>query len=201
MSEELQSLLEKINSDGVKKANAAREAIIAKAESEAAAIIAAAEKKAEEMRRQAAAGAEILQKRAESAIGQAARDVVLKLKAELESRISAAVSGAADETMTPAFMAELVKSLGAAFLADPDSELTVITAVKDAAALDAALKGALAASLRKQPRVLAEPTIRGGMEVSFSGDELYFDFSTEALTGLLAEYTAPRIAAIFAGEK
>ena len=103
--------------------------------------------------------------------------------------------------MTPEFMAELIKALGAQFLSAPEAELTVITAVRDAAKLDAALKGALAASLRKQPRVLAEPTIKGGMEVNFSGSELFFDFSTEALTELLAAYTAPRIAAIFAGDK
>ena len=201
MSEELQSLLEKINSDGVMKANAQRDAIIAKAEADAAAMIAEAQKKAEEIRSSAAEDAAALQQRAESAISQAARDVVLKLKAELESRISAAVAGAAEDAMTPAFMAELVKSLGAAFLADPNADVTVLASVKDAAALDAALKGALVSSLKKQPRVLAEPTIRGGMEVSFTGNELYFDFSTEALTGLLADYTAPRIAAIFAGEK
>ena len=93
MSEELQSLLEKINSDGVMKANAQRDAIIAGAEAEAAAIIADARKKADEISKEAAAEAETLQKRAESAINQAARDVVLKLKAELESRISAAVAG------------------------------------------------------------------------------------------------------------
>ena len=201
MSEELQSLLEKINSDGVMKANARRDAIIAGAKSEAAAIVAAAKKEAEALKNKAEAEAETLQKRAESAISQAARDVVLKLKAELESRISAAVAGAAAETMTPAFMAELIKSLGAKFLSDPEAELSVIASVKDAAALDAALKGSLVSSLKKQPRVLAEPTIRGGMEVNFSGSELYFDFSIEALTGLLAEYTAPKIAAIFAGDK
>ena len=39
------------------------------------------------------------------------------------------------------------------------------------------------------------------MEVNFTGSELFFDFSTEALTELLAEYTAPKIAAVFAGEK
>ena len=201
MSEELQSLLEKINSDGVMKANAERDAIISKARAEADAIIAAAQKEAESTRKQAATDAETLQKRAESAITQAARDVVLKLRAELESRISAAVAGAAEETMTPAFMAELVKSIGANFLADPNANVTVIASVKDAAALDAALKGVLVSSLKKQPRVLAEPTIRGGMEVNFNGSELFFDFSTEALTGLLAEYTAPKIAAVFAGEK
>ena len=140
MSEELQSLLEKINSDGVMKANAERDAIIAKAKAEAAATIAEAEEKAEALRKQADADAVTLQKRAESAISQAARDVVLKLKAELENRISAAVAGAAEETMTPAFMAELVKSLGTKFLADPNAEVTVIASVKDAAALDAAEK-------------------------------------------------------------
>lgn len=201
MSEELQSLLEKINSDGVMKANAERDAIIAKAQADADAIIADAEKKAENIRKQAAADAETLQKRAESAISQAARDVVLKLKAELESRITAAVADTAEKTMTPEFMAELIKSLGIKFLSDPNAELTVMASVKDAAALDAALKGALAASFRKQPRVLAEPTIRGGMEVNFSGNELFFDFSTEALTELLAAYTAPKIAEIFAGAK
>ena len=201
MSEELQSLLEKINSDGVMKANAQRDAIIAKAEADAAAMIAEAQKKAEEIRSSAAEDAAALQQRAESAISQAARDVVLKLKAELESRISTAVAGAAEDAMTPAFMAELVKSLGAAFLADPNADVTVLASVKDAAALDAALKGALVSSLKKQPRVLAEPTIRGGMEVNFTGSELYFDFSTEALTELMAEYTAPKIAAIFTGEK
>ena len=201
MSEELQSLLEKINSDGIMKANAERDAIVAKAKSEAAAIVAAAKKEAADLRTQAAADAETLQKRAESAISQAARDVVLKLKAELGARISAAVEGAAEEAMTPEFMAELIKALGTQFLNDPDAELTVITAVRDASKLDAALKGALAASLKKQPRVLAEPTIKGGMEVNFSGSELFFDFSTEALTELLAAYTAPRIAAIFSGDK
>jgi len=201
MSEELQSLLEKINSDGIMKANAQRDAIIAKAESDAAAIVAAAKKEAADLRAQAAADAETLQKRAESAIGQAARDVVLKLKAELESRISAAVAGAAEEALTPEFMAGLIKTLGERFLSAPDAELTVIAAVRDAEKLDAALKSALAASLKKQPRVLAEPTIRGGMEVNFSGSELYFDFSVEALTELLAAYTAPRIAAVFAGKK
>ena len=87
MSEELQSLLEKINSDGVMKANAQRDAIIAKAEADAAAMIAEAQKKAEEIRAAAAEEAATLQQRAESAISQAARDVVLKLKAELEKRI------------------------------------------------------------------------------------------------------------------
>lgn len=201
MSEELQSLLEKINSDGVMKANAERDAILAAARAEAENLIAKAREEAEETRKQAAADAETLQKRAENAIEQAARDVVLKLKAELEQRISAAVAGAAEETMTPAFMAELVKTLGTSFLSAPDAELTVIASVKDAPALDAALKGALVSSLKKQPRVLAEPTIRGGMEVNFNGSELFFDFSTEALTELLAEYTAPKIAAIFNGDK
>lgn len=198
MADELQSLLDKINTDGVQKANAEREAILARAKEEAARIVADARSEAEKLRADAKAEAEKLQNRAESAIQQAARDTVLKLRSELEARISAAVENAAENAMTPQFMAELIRTIGAKFAADPDSELSVLSSVKDAAALDAALKGALVSSFKAQPRVIAEPTIPGGMEVSFSGGKIYFDFSTGALTGLLAAYTAPKIAAVFA---
>jgi len=46
MAEELQSLLEKINQDGIKKAEAQKAAIVAAAEAEAAEIIANAQKEA-----------------------------------------------------------------------------------------------------------------------------------------------------------
>ena len=48
MAEELQSLLEKIRNDGIKKAEAERDQIISQAQAEAAQIIKAAEEKEED---------------------------------------------------------------------------------------------------------------------------------------------------------
>ena len=58
MAEELQSLLEKIQNDGIKKAEAERDAIIAQAQAEAADIIKAAEEKAKALRDAAEADAD-----------------------------------------------------------------------------------------------------------------------------------------------
>ena len=196
MSEELQSLLEKINSDGVMKAQAERDAIIAQAKTEAAAIVAEAEKKAEELRKAAAADAETLQKRAESAISQAARDVVLKLKAELESRISAAVADSAEKTMTPEFMAELIRDLAKEFAADPEAKITILSSARDAEALSSAVKDTLGSSYKNAPQVFADSAVKGGMQISFNDDEVFFDFSVEAITGLVGGYAGEKLARI-----
>ena len=198
MSEELQSLLEKINAEGVRKAENERGAILAKARAEAAEIVAEAERRAAETTARAESESAALRSRAENAIRQAARDLVLELKHELESRLNAAVGGAAKAALTPELMTEIIRALAERFAADPEGEITVLAAVRETAALDAALKGALASSLKAKPVVLADAGISGGVEVKTQGDELYFDFSLEALTEVLAAYVGGRVAEIFA---
>ena len=136
MPEELQSLLDKINEEGVKKAEARAAEIIANARKEARAIQLKAEQDAAATAKAAQEQAEALQKRAESAVRQASRDIVLELQQELEKRMNRVVAGAADQALTPEFMAGLIRELAAKFATDPGAQLTVLTAVKDAAALD-----------------------------------------------------------------
>lgn len=197
MSEELQSLLEKINADGVRKAEAERDRIIAEAEKEAAAIIAAAKAESEKLNAQAQENAENFRQRAISAARQSARDIMLQLRAELNSRLAAAIGTATAQALTPEFMAELIKELTVAFAASPDTELTVQCAVKDRAALDAALKNALAASLKKDPELFAAAHIASGMQIEFKDDNACFDFTGEAVAELLTSYAGTQMAEIF----
>jgi len=197
MADELQSLLEKINAEGVKKAEAEREKIVSAAKAEAESIVAAAKAEAERITTTAESESEAERKRAESAMRQAARDTVLKLKAELESRLTAAVSGASAQALSPELMAEVVKLLAAKFVADPDAEVTVRCAVKDRDALDAALKNALAGSLADSPKVLADSAMAGGLELGVDGGRIYFDFSLEAVSEVLGAYAGEQVAALF----
>lgn len=198
MADELQSLLQKINDEGVKKAEAERERIISEANAEAKRIVDNANAEAEKRLAAAKSECDALQKRAESAVAQAARDILLKLKAELEARLNAAVDDATAQALTPELMAGIVRELTAKFVADPDAELTLRCAVKDRDALDAALKGALADSLRKNPTVLADNTVEGGVEVGIDGGKLYFDFSLDAIREVVGAYTGQHIAELFA---
>ena len=80
MAEELQQLLEKIQRDGVDKANAEAAAIVAKAKAEADAIVKKAQEDAAAAEAKGKADAEAYAARAKETISQAARDTVLKVK-------------------------------------------------------------------------------------------------------------------------
>ena len=197
MADELQSLLEKINSEGVKKAEAERERIVGEARAEAEKIVGEAKARAESIVSAAEAESKAMRERAESALRQAARDTVLKLKAELEERLVAAVGSATAQALDPKLMAEIVKMLAAKFVSDPDEEVTVRCAVKDRDALDAALRNALADSLRNAPKVLADSAMAGGLELGTDNGRLYFDFSLEALGEVVGAYAGEHVAGFF----
>ena len=193
MSEELQSLLDKINADGIQKAEAEAAKIIADAKSEAAKIIADAKRESEAVCDLAAFEAKALKARAASAANQAARDIILQLRADLVSRLNAAVSASASSALTPEFMAQLIKGIAEKFAASPDAELTVRCAVKDTAAL----KGALADSIKTDPVMIASPEISAGVQVEFNDSDCCFDFSEAAVSDLLAAYAGEQLSAVF----
>lgn len=188
MAEELQGILDRINADGIAKADAERKEIIAKAKEEAAKIVAEAKAEAAAIVKTAGSEAEAFQKRAENALVQAARDIKISLKGELENRINKAVENAASAALTPDFMAQLIKETALKFISSPDEELTVTCAVKDVEALNNALKGALADSLKKDPEVLGDGSIRGGLEVSMKDGAFCVDFTTDAVNDLFSAY-------------
>ncbi len=200
MPEELQSLLNKINEEGVRKAEAERASIIAAAENDARTIREKAQAEAEEIKKAAESEAEALTARTESAVRQAARDIILELQSELELRIRRAVEGAAEQALSADFMAGLIRELAAKFAAAPGSAISVLTAVKDVPALENALRGALASSLHTDPQVFGSTGIKGGLEVSFRDGEVYFDFTSGAVTELVGEYIGPRLAKLLAGD-
>lgn len=200
MAEELQSLLEKINQDGIMKAEAEKAKIIAAAEKEAAGIIADAKKEAENIIAAAEKENESLSKRTVSALEQSRRDILLQLREELASRLNEAIQDASCEALSPEFMAQLVRELAIAFSAKPDTAIHVRTSVKDAEKLDSALRAALADSFSKEPKVLAGKEINNGMEVSFDGGKCFYDFTLDAISDLLNEYLGDKLSAVFKAE-
>lgn len=197
MAEELQSLLDRINQDGVMKAEAKKNEIIADAEKKAAEIISNAKKEAAEIIANAEKEAVSVSKRAAGALEQSRRDILLQLRKELAGRLHEAIQDAGAAALAPEFMAELVRELALAFSAKPDSVITVRTSVKNAAALDQALRAALADSFTKEPKVLAGKEVANGMEVSFDGGKCFYDFTLDAVSDLLDEYIGDKLSAVF----
>lgn len=194
MAEELQSLLNKINQDGIKKAEGERAKIVAEAEAKAHEIIARAKQEAAAIEKNAAVEAENLKKRAESAIQQASRDVLLALKSELERRMNVVLTANINEALTPELMASIVKELSTAFAQNADAQVTVLASAKDAVSLADAVKKSLAESFKQQPQIFPDKELKGGFKVNFSGSDVYYDFSDTAIRELVADYIGPKLA-------
>ena len=200
MAEELQSLLEKIQREGIEKAAAERDEIVKNANAEAAAIIAAARAEAEKMRADAANDAEALKKRAESAIRQAARDILLELKSELQRRVAAVTRNRMDEALSSEFIAGLVREIAAAALTDANKaasgKLEVMVSPAKCEEVAKLITASVSADLVEKMTIFPNAAAGRGLKVSVEGNEVFFDFSDAALSEMICEYAGARISAV-----
>jgi len=205
VSEKLQGLLEKIKTEGLDKAEVEKQKILDDAKKEAQKIIDKANSDAESTLKKAEEDAKSLEKRAETAVKQASRDIMLKLKGELQNRLENIVHDLSSESMTPEFMGELIKDMAAAYSkkdSDTDLTLELLVANKDCEKLIVLLRGSLAKTFAETPEVFGESDIGGGLKIGFKGSDVFFDFTDDAITDLVCAYVSPKLAELLepAGE-
>ncbi len=185
MAEELQSLIEKINRDGVEKANAEAERIIAAANATAAATRKEAEEKAKGIMAEASLKAAEDAKRAEKAIAQAARDAALKVKDAIASLLDGLLlkdveAALADPATVAALAGDAVKELVG------DGEISAGPKLVDA------LKAQLAA--KPEFKVTLDDTLGSGFTVKLDGGRVEHDFTGATVAAELAKRLRPDIA-------
>jgi V/A-type H+-transporting ATPase subunit E len=204
MAENLQSLLERIHREGLEKAEASRDDIIAKAKAEAAKIVADAEAESSALRQAAKADADAEIQRAVNSIRQAGRDVVLALREEINSRMTRLVRSSAAAALTPEVTAEIVRAIAGACAADAGKaaceKLELMVAPAQLDSYGAAVAAALKADFAEEPEVFADRKVKGGVKVAVNGDDAFFDCTDAGLTELLAGYLGPKLAEILAGD-
>lgn len=187
MAEELQQLLEKIQHDGVEKANAEAATILAKAKADAAAILKDAESKAAAFRAQAETDAKAFEERAQKTISQAARDTVLEVKDAigrmLEKLLAKDVAAAlADPSEAAKLALAAVNELG--------SNADVAAGEK----LAAALKAQLAADAKAGVKVVLDESVGTGFSIRLDSGRVEHDFSESAIVAALAKRLRPDLA-------
>ena len=192
MAEELQQLLEKIQHDGVEKANAEAATILAKAKADAAAILKDAESKAAALRAQAETDAKAFEERAQKTISQAARDTVLEVKDAigrmLEKLLAKDVAAAlADPSEAAKLALAAVNELG--------SNADVAAGEK----LAAALKAQLAADAKAGVKVVLDESVGTGFSIRLDGGRVEHDFSESAIVAALAKRLRPDLAKLVNG--
>lgn len=185
MSEDLQSLLEKINREGVEKARAEADKIIADAKAKAAEIVKTANEESAKAKADAEQSAKDYAARAEETIRQAARDTVLKVEASvtalLEKTLAKDVDKAlADEKTSGTLVAEAIKGL--------------VGPVE--VAVNPKLAESLKAQLASQQNVtvVMDETLGTGFSVKTEGGRVEHAFTGDAIATELAKRLRPDLA-------
>ena len=202
MAEELQGLLDKIQSEGIAKAEAEKNAVIESAKAESAKIIENAKKEAAEMIRKAEEEAEMSRTKGAAAIKQAARDVIIALRADMEKRLKKLVADCLGEAMTPELMGKIILEMVKAYREkNPNGEATVelLLQQKDAAALEKYLKSGVLKELKANPVISVGGDFSSGLQLGFKGEDVFLDFSDDALTDVICAYVGPKLAASIKG--
>ncbi len=185
MSEDLQSLLEKINREGVEKAKAEADRIVAEAKAKAAEIVKSANEESARAKAEAEKAASDYAARAAETVAQAARDTIIKVEssvtAMLEKLLAKDVDRAlGDEKTAVALVAEAVKGIA--------GEAEVAANAK----LAAALKAQLAAQGRVS--VVTDESLGTGFSVKTEAGRVEHDFTGAAISAELAKRLRPDLA-------
>ena len=180
MAEELQQLLEKIQRDGVDKANAEAAAIVAKAKAEAEAIVKKAQEDAAAAEAKGKADAEAYAARARETISQAARDTVLKVKEDVTKLLTKLLA----QNVSAALATEVVPLAAAAV-----KELVTGSGAEVAASakLVDALRAQLAAQAQNGVKVVADEMTGAGFTVKLDNGRVEHDFTDAAISEALAQ--------------
>lgn len=196
MAEELQALLDRIQTEGVAKAEAEADRILAEAKKTAETIVANAKAEETAARERSAAEAEQFRERAEANVKQAARDVVLGVRKSVDDTLDrlllAKVSGALDT----AFVQKALSSLLPVYAASADAADGVGVEVPEAqvAAVRDALLGTLQAEAAKGLNVRSGDGLTAGFRVTLAGGRVEYDFSDAAIAEEMARLLRPELA-------
>ena len=182
MAEELQQLLEKIQRDGVDKANAEAKAILEKANADAKAILEKAEAEAKAIVEKAQADADAFAERAKTTVGNAARDTVIEVKNGVEKLFADLLA----KDVRSALSASAVNLAGEAIKA-------LATGSTD---VQVAANAQLADALRAQLAAVTDESVGAGFSVRLDGGRVEHDFSEKAIAAALAKRLRPDLAKI-----
>ena len=199
MPEDLQGLLNRINEQGVQKAEEERQERLKQAREEADKIVSDANEKAEKIKEDARKDAEMLQEKGRQALQQAARDTVLSLRTRLQEIMQAVVQQTVAEDVTSEQLAEFIGKMVDAY-AEQGGEITQVEALVPKEKRDEVEKYLMAQfkekGLKQKTEINPLEDLTGGFKLSINEEDVVYDFSDEALAEALCTFLNPRLAEI-----
>lgn len=202
MADELQALLDRINQEGVAKADEQREKIVSEARQEADRLIHEARTKADGIVSDAREQADLLAEKGRASLQQAARDTLLSLRQALQDRMQTVARECIGTDVSPEKLADVIGEMAVKYteVEGKVKSLEVLASESQADAVRDHLQDALGQDLRDHTEVSPLKDMGGGFKLVFNDEDVFYDFSDKALAEILCMFVNPRIAEIVHSE-
>jgi V/A-type H+-transporting ATPase subunit E len=200
MAAELEGLLNRIQKEGVDRAEAEAAEITKDAKDKAKAIIIEAEAQAKALLEKAETESKRFQERSENAISQAARDIILSVGEAVTETfrriISQNVDKALDDEALPQFIQDAIRTYTDA---NGAGNIVVLLNEKQKEAVTAYFMSKLADEMKTGLTIEGDRSVISGFTVSLKDSGVQHDFTGEALTSAIGELLRPQLAEIVSG--
>lgn len=191
MDVKLESLIEKIKKEGVEEAQRTSDDIINKAKKKAAEIVEQAKSDAEKIISQGKVEAAKFKANAEADIKQAARNTELLLKEKINQLFDRVFKRQVGAQLDPEFVKSLITKLVESWGKDSAAEVTV--SAEDKTKLEALLFEGLSDEMKAGINLRISQELTKGFRISKKGDEVYYDFSDDAIAEVLKSLLNPNL--------
>ena len=193
MTEDIKSLIEKINQEGVQAAEAKASQIQEQAERRAEGILAKARKEAARLLAEAGEKLKLMEDKHRQLLAQAGRDFLLSLRKEISVAIEQLILKDVRQALAPEalhkILAEAIKNYGG----QQKSEVVVSLKAEDAVMLQKHYLAKLTEETKKGIILKPSGEISGGFTISFDAGRSQFDFTDSALAEYIGTYLKPQL--------
>jgi len=196
MEIQVQELIDKIKKDGIDTASKQASEMKKDAQTEAARIIETAKKEAEAIISNSKKEAERAEKASLAALQQASRNLILAFKDEIHALLNKIVN----ENVSVNYNNDLLKSILPELIknwsAKGSDNLSLILPENELNQLQGFFTNQLKSELGKGVELKSNRKLAYGFQISNKEGSIYYDFSSEAVAGLLSTYLNPKLADI-----
>lgn len=194
MEIQLQELIEQIKKEGVTAAEKEANDIIASAKSQAEKIISDANTQAEKIITNAKTENERMTKSSEDAIRQAGRNLLISFRESIARELVALVGEKIEAVYSSDALEHIIINIVEKWASNPDTEdITVILDTESLDKLQSSLLAALKQKMMKGITLRSSDNFNGGFRIASNNDNLYYDYSLEAVVDMISGYLSPKV--------
>jgi V/A-type H+-transporting ATPase subunit E len=193
---QLKELIDAIQRDGVEKARRQGDELIRQAQEKAEGIVAGAREQADSLLARARKEREQLERSGRESLQQASRDLILKVRRQLEAVFSALLKEKAKDALGDKEIASAIAAMIAGWTPERQGQVEVLLPKERFAPMAQALRQALAGRVAAGIEIKAAAEVSDGFRVGEKNGQAYYDFSAASIAENLAVFLNPIMAGI-----